>query len=301
MVLSFLCFNGCTLLKDLDQDDPFRVIYSADNSSLSFRKLEKKDTRCISLSAHQMSLSSFCRLLSDHFKVGIVFSEKLFDRVVSAEFKETDIDTVFTVLSRQLSVDLVKLGNTFYLGDLKDTDKAILIRRVLSHDDENLNKIIRSLISTTGKGEVLSGRVVIVSDKDFVIRRLSEALDDLERLNLNSWIVQLYFLVLRKDALAEAGLSMSTSGLVIISLKIPLILRILNWKGFYQVFLNQVTQTCSLLRCLSFGMAFKVNGMTVRKCLLQRNRFLTVGQFLPLILLMLPLVLRLLPLFVKVG
>jgi hypothetical protein len=84
----------------------------------------------------------------------------------------------------------------------------------LSHDDDNLNKIIKSLISTTGKGEVLSGRVVIVSDKDFVIRRLSEALDDLERLNLNSWIVQLYFLVLRKDALAEAGLSMSTSGTI---------------------------------------------------------------------------------------
>ena len=209
-----VCFNGCSTFREVNQDDPFRSIYMVGETSVISRSLNEKDSRSITLSAHHMSLGSLCRLLSDHFRVGVVFSEKLFDRVVSAEFKDTDIDTVFTVLSRQLSVDLVKVGNTFYLGELKDEDKAVLIRRVLSHDNDNLKQIISTLISSTGKGEVLSGRVVIVSDKDFVIRRLSEALDDLENLSLDSWIVQLYFLVLRKDALAEAGLTMSTSGTI---------------------------------------------------------------------------------------
>lgn len=214
MVLLSLCFSGCSLHRDLNQDDPFRLIYSEGNSDLSVKRDKSVDSRSITLSANLMPLASFCRLLSDHFSVGIVFSDKISSKTVSAEFKSTDINTVFTVLSRQLGVDLVRVGNTFYLGDLKDEDKAVLIRRVLSLDESNLKNTIDTLISGQGRGHVLSGRIVMVTDKDFVIRRISEALDDLERVNISSWIVQLYFLVLRKDALAEGGLTMSTSGTI---------------------------------------------------------------------------------------
>ena len=214
MILLSVCFNGCSQFQDITQDDPFREIYSVKNSDLAVRKIVRTDSRKITLSANQMPLASFCRLLSDHFNIGIVFSESLNNKTVFAEFKETDIDTVFTVLSRQLSVDLVRVGNTFYLGELKDEDKGILIRRVLSLDEDNLKQTINTLLSSHGKGNVLSGRIVMVSDKDFVIRRMSEVFDDLEKVNLHSWIIQLYFLVLRKDALAEGGLTMSTSGTI---------------------------------------------------------------------------------------
>lgn len=214
MVFQCLCFSGCNLAKDLDQDDPFRVLY---NQSLNSEIKESSgdiNVPLITLSANQMPLSHFCRILSDTFNVGIVFSDQLKSSTVSAEFKNTDIDTVFTLLSRQLGVELVQLGNTYYLGTLKDEDRAIFIRKVLSHDEQNLEQIISTLTSPVGKGKVLSGKIVLVSDKDFVIRRMIESFDKLEKLCQQCWIVQLYFLVLRKDALAEGGLSMSTSGTI---------------------------------------------------------------------------------------
>ena len=214
MVLVCTCFMGCSLTREIKQDDPFRIIYSEKTSDLSVKKKNISETRLISLSASKMPLGNFCRLLSDYFKIGIVFSETLSDKHITAEFKDTDLNTVFTVISKQLSVDLVKVGNTFYLGSLNDDDKVILIRRVLSHDEENLQKIVNSFKSSSGRGEVLSGRIVVFSDKDFVIRKVSEALDDLDRFHLQSWIIQLYFIVLRKDALAEGGLTMSTSGTI---------------------------------------------------------------------------------------
>lgn len=213
MVLSFLC-SGCSRLKDIRQDDPFRELYNA--AALKQVKSSKTvvDTRKLNLSANKMELPSFCRLLSDHFGVGIVFSEKLVNNVITAEFKGTDLNTVFTVLSRQLGVDVVNIGNTYYLGELREEDRGVLIRRVLSHDEDNLQQLLETLKSGSGKTKVLSGRVVIVADKDFVIRRISEALDQIEGYDLSSWIIQLYFLVLRKDALAEGGLTMSTSGTI---------------------------------------------------------------------------------------
>ena len=213
MALLFLCL-GCSRLKDIRQDDPFRELYNA--AALKQVKTSKTivDTRKLNLSANKMELPSFCRLLSDHFAVGIVFSDKLVNNVITAEFKDTDLNTVFTVLSRQLGVDVVNIGNTYYLGELREEDRGVLIRRVLSHDEENLQQLLETLKSGSGKSKVLSGRVVIVADKDFVIRRISEALDQIEGYDLSSWIIQLYFLVLRKDALAEGGLTMSTSGTI---------------------------------------------------------------------------------------
>lgn len=212
-VLLYLC-SGCSRLKDIRQDDPFRELYNA--AALKQVKSSKTivDTRKLNLSANKMELPSFCRLLSDHFGVGIVFSDKLVNNVITAEFKDTDLNTVFTVLSRQLGVDVVNIGNTYYLGELREEDRGVLIRRVLSHDEENLQQLLETLKSGSGKSKVLSGRVVIVADKDFVIRRISEALDQIEGYDLSSWIIQLYFLVLRKDALAEGGLTMSTSGTI---------------------------------------------------------------------------------------
>lgn len=212
MILLFLCTAGCSQFRQIKQDDPFRLIYSEDNTLPKRKKFTDLDVRRISFSANQMPLGQLFRLISDHFLIGIVYSEKLEGKVVNAEFKETDLNTVFTVLSRQLGVDLVKIGNTFYLGEIKSEDKAILIRRVLSQDESSLKNILDSVKSPEGRCTIAPGRLVVVSDTDFVIRRISEVLDDLDTYSVPSWIVQLYFLVLRKDALAEGGLTMTTSG-----------------------------------------------------------------------------------------
>ena len=213
MVVMLICL-GCSNFRDVKQDDPFRYIYSVENSKLDSKKLSAVDLRTITFSANRLPLGQLCRLISDHFSVGIVYSDKLDGKFISAEFKNTDLNTVFTVLSRQLGVDLVKVGNTFYLGELRDEDKAILIRRVLSHDESSLQHILDTVKSSQGKVKIVSGRIVVMSDTDFVIRRVSEVLDDLDNYTLPSWIIQLYFLVLRKDALAEGGLTMSTSGTI---------------------------------------------------------------------------------------
>lgn len=213
MVFVLVC-SGCSQFKEINQDDPFRYIYSEYGGVSTEKRVSSIDSRTITFSANLMPLGHLCRILSDHFSIGIVYSDKLDGKTVSAEFKQTDLNTVFTVLSRQLSVDLVKVGNTFYLGDLRDEDRSILIRRVLSHDEDSLSKVIDSLKSSQGRYKVISGRIVILSDKDFVVRRIAESLDDLDKMSVRSWIIQLYFLVLRKDALAEGGLTMSTSGTI---------------------------------------------------------------------------------------
>lgn len=212
MILS-ACINGCSVVKPLHQEDPFRVLYDEASLTKKDRK-EEAPLPKLTLSAHQMPLPLFSRVLSDTFGVGIVFSDTLRDKMITAEFKNTDLSTVFTVISRQIGVDIVKVGNTYYLGQLKDEDKGILIRRVLSYDVESIKAAVAAMLSPQGRFQVLSNSVVLLSDNDFVLRRAAEALDYMETVENSCWIVQLYFLVLRKDALLEAGFTMSSSGTI---------------------------------------------------------------------------------------
>ena len=207
-------FSGCSVTKSLPQDDPFRSLYNPDNRTYFKESFSAEKKTVVTLSANQMSVPAFCRILSDDYNVGVVFSSSLLSKTITAEFKESDLDTVFNVLSRQLDSDVVKVGNTYYIGPLKDDDRSFLVRKVLSHNPADLESFLTTILSSTGRAKVLSGRVLIVSDKAFNLRRVSDSIDLLEKQFTRCWILQLYFLVLRKDALAEGGLTMSTSGTI---------------------------------------------------------------------------------------
>ena len=67
--------------------------------------------------------------------------------MVSAEFKSTDLTSVLNVLSRQLQVDVVRVGNTYYIGSLRAEDRGVLVRSVLGYSDSSLDNIVKSMLS----------------------------------------------------------------------------------------------------------------------------------------------------------
>lgn len=212
--ISFTCIS-CSQLKDINQDDPFRRLYGYKPSDLSaVQKVSTKVYPTLTLSCYQMPVSLFCRVLSDKFLVGVVYSEALSAKTITAEFKDTDLASVLNVVSRQLSSEIVRVGNTFFIGSLKSEDRGILIRRILGYDQASLDQIIKSMISDKGKSSVMVNGIAVVTDHESVIRRISETLDYLDTLDSDTWIVQLCFVNLRKDALIQAGFDVKSSGTI---------------------------------------------------------------------------------------
>lgn len=212
MVLNVICISGCSYVKTVDQNDPFRRLYSAGEKKLNQVQVLKEKAHFLTLSCYKMPLPLFCRVLSDKFKIGLVFSEKLVTKELTAEFKETDLSSVLNVLSRQFSVDIVRVGNTFYIGDLRPEDRVTLVRRVLSYDRESLERSITSMLSDKGRSAVMADSVVLVTDVEPAVRRIGEMLDYISVADIPTWILQLCFVAIRKDALNEAGFDISTSG-----------------------------------------------------------------------------------------
>lgn len=213
MVFLCLCSNGCSYKKDITHDDPFRRLYEMKGTLKNQKNsVIGKEFPDITLSCFKMPLSVFVRVLSDKYSLGLVYSESLSDKTITAEFKESDLLSVLNVVSRQLSVDIVRVGNTFFIGSLRPEDRGILVRKVLGQDSASLSQVCQSMISSNGKVSVTADCVVVATDHESVIRRFSEMLDYLDTVESDTWIVQLCFVVLRKDALIEAGMDTTTSG-----------------------------------------------------------------------------------------
>lgn len=215
MISVFICLNGCYYDKEVGFDDPFRHIYfrSTPISQDHFTIQKSISSETITLSCMDMPLNTLSRVLSDKFSVGIVFSSRLSGSKITAEFKDSDFGSVLNVISRQLSLDIIQVGNTYYIGDLMPEDRGILVRRILGYDDDSLKQIVSSLISTNGKSTVYDS-IVIVADHESVLSRISKSLDYLDSVTFDTWIVQLCFITLRSDALIEGGLEVVTSGTI---------------------------------------------------------------------------------------
>lgn len=210
---SFICIS-CSQIVDIKQDDPFRMLYgrSVVPSRSTFSKSE--DSPRLTLSCYNMPLPLFCRILSDKFNVGMVYVEALSNKVITAEFKDTDFSSVLNVVSRQLSVDIVRVGNTYFVGSLRPEDRAILVRRVFGYETSELKSMISTMLSSNGKCSVLSNSVAVIADHESVIRRITELLEYMDSVESDTWILQLCFVLLRKDALLEAGFDVKSSGTI---------------------------------------------------------------------------------------
>lgn len=215
MISVFICLNGCYYDKKVGFDDPFRYLYyrsmptAQDNSLIH----DTVSSETITLSCLDMPLNTLCRVLSDEFSIGLVFSTRLSGSKITAEFKDTDFESVLNVISRQLDLDIIQVGNTYYIGELKPEDRGILVRRILGFSDDSLKQIVNSLISSNGKSTVYDS-IVIVADHESVLSRISESLDYLDSVTFDTWIVQLCFITLRSDALVDAGLDVVSSGTI---------------------------------------------------------------------------------------
>lgn len=215
MVPLLICIDGCR--PDSVQDDPFSVLYKS--ASLSSLKKSSSDPSAalspkLSLSANDMPFSVFARVLSDEFDVGLVFSESLSKKTITAEFKNTLLHDVLNVVSRQLDTELVKVGNTYYIGKLRSQDRGIFVRKVFGYNNKDLLESCKGVLSDKGKVSVIGSGIVAVTDVESVLVRVSEFFDYLSSCDSPVWIVQLAFLTINKDILLEGGLKISTSGTI---------------------------------------------------------------------------------------
>lgn len=148
----------------------------------------------ITLTASDMPLQEFLRHLADEGGISIVCDQRLDDQRVNLDVANTDIRDVLSVLARRFGVDITEQGNVFYIGSLQAQDRAILVRKVKRLSSSEIKQMVQTLNSEIGKVAAAEDGLTVIGDRVRVLQNINSMLEQVERAQTNTWILQMYLI-----------------------------------------------------------------------------------------------------------
>jgi type II secretory pathway component GspD/PulD (secretin) len=214
MVLSSGCNNFSS-----DKKDPFLDLYSriSADDDINSDSVNGK-SNLFTFSCSEMPLPVFVRWFSDVTGQGVVYGANADRYLVTAEFKLASPGEVMNAISRRFNLEIVRVGNTFYLGVLKAEDRGYLVRRVRCYAKDDIVSIVTTFLSEFGKVSVQTDGLTVVSDRESILVSISNVLDSMEKKVGNTWILQFYLLGVRKDLSLDGGANVASSGQIAYSI-----------------------------------------------------------------------------------
>lgn len=128
------------------------------------------------------------------YNLSLVVAGGLTEQTVSLSVHEETLGNLLTLVARQVSAEIVQIGSTYYLGQVKKEDRGILVTRIVRLDPSEIEGVVGSFLSEVGTVSTVPGGVVIVSDTVTALQRVQQLSDQLNNTTGVMWCVQLYVL-----------------------------------------------------------------------------------------------------------
>lgn len=181
----------------------------------SYQNRDKKNHKVqheFSFSAVDLPLRQFAFLFSRDTGMGFVFSESLDNKKVTAEFVKASPSDVVEYLSRRFEVNTTFSNSTFYLGPVSDTERSVFVRRVFGYTDKDIKGFVETLSAQSGRAYCSPDGVLVVTDKQNVINRVIDLIENIESVNSPSWALQFFIVTFMDSKSFDAGFDGLTSG-----------------------------------------------------------------------------------------
>lgn len=122
------------------------------------------------------------------------------------------LEQALSIVARTLETDVVQDGNLWFLGQIRPEDKGILVRRIRRLTPEEAAAAVSGLASANGRVLTSPDGLMILSDKESVLRRVHELIETMEAVETVTWICQLYLTRGVIDEIRKAGVDFVPAG-----------------------------------------------------------------------------------------
>ncbi len=124
---------------------------------------------------------------------------------VTVELSEVPINEALTSVGRRCGVEVSRVGNLFFFGEVKREDRGVLVRRCRRLKADELLAAVTALHSDIGDSTSFQDGLLVCSDRVEVLVRISELIDNVEAAESPCWVIQLHLVSLSANELAELG------------------------------------------------------------------------------------------------
>jgi hypothetical protein len=185
--------------------EPFETIYEASRPR-DKRPEDKAEQLRVTFQATDAPLRAVLGHLSREFQVSIIAGQNLDGQLISLDLSDVSLSQALSLIGRRLGVEVVSEGRLYFLGDLKPEDRGLLVRRIRRLDDSQITTAVTSLLSGDGRAMASVDGLVIVADREPVLRRVHELIETIENVETVTWVVQLYLTRGVVDRIRDAGI-----------------------------------------------------------------------------------------------
>ena len=117
---------------------------------------------------------------------------RLDGRTVTLEVQGETVASILGVVARRMGVDVTQQGTLYYLGQLRAEDRGLLVRRVRRLTSDEVSQAIENLMSEVGRVLTVADGLVVVGDRVEVLQRIEALIEQIDRTEVVTWVVQLY-------------------------------------------------------------------------------------------------------------
>lgn len=217
LLLISLFFISCRSDINTKNIDFLNSVYRPvlDDEFLKKTKDIQEDLKRVSFSANEMKMSDFASWFADRFNMGLIYNDDLSGKTINAELRDANKYEICNAVARYFNTDITDLGTTFFIGEQKLSDSAVLVRKVRGVKVEDLKGILNSLQSRgsqSSQGHVTSDGVIWMFNTVEALQPFNTAFDQLENIDRDAWVVQLYLFDFNKSKAKAIGLDVTGAG-----------------------------------------------------------------------------------------
>ncbi len=210
IILIFLC--ACST-PDTATIEFFKSVYSPDNEQLFVNQSQTLEFKKVSFSAQGITIQDFSVWFAKEFAQGLIFSNVFNDQKLYLELRNASAEDVCNSVARHLNTSFTSLGSTYFIGERQLKELAVYVKKVRGAKVTDLRNIITGLTGDGGaKGNVSDDGIVFLLDTQESLLSFARAFEQLEAINSDAWVVQLYLFDFKETFIQDLGIDLSGSG-----------------------------------------------------------------------------------------
>jgi type II secretory pathway component GspD/PulD (secretin) len=160
----------------------------------------------LKLSCERMPVAKLLQFIANETGASLVADEQLDQREVTFEVNDISLPELLGLVARRLGVQLGRVGNTWYLGQLRGEDRGVLVRKVRRLDADGIKTAVQVMLSDAGRLSTFPDGLLVCGDRVEVLERVRDLLDRVESSGAESWVVQLYLISVSSRKSQDMGI-----------------------------------------------------------------------------------------------
>lgn len=158
------------------------------------------------LAVQEMRLWDLLTFLARESGRPIVCDQALLEKRVTLDLKGQNLGEALSIIARLVRAECVEIDGLWFVGQLRASDKALLVRRVRGMTQGEVEQAVRTLVTEGGSLTTYKDGLLILAESAEVVRRVNELLNQIESNPRPQWAVQLYLVTLSQRDVLDLGL-----------------------------------------------------------------------------------------------